>query len=138
MERETMKRKKQRDQLELVLLYHLGEDTTKGKKLIQILTQMKIASKQISEEMLGETVGFLANLGGFEKSLQPYTGVIFEDECMIMRGFSSTRMDKLLMQMRNESLTIDLKASVTPYNRDWTLARLIQELQHEHQKITAQ
>lgn len=133
-----MKRKKQRDQLELVLLYRLGENTTKGKKLIQILTQMKIASKQISEEMLGETVGFLANLGGFEKSLQPYTEVIFEDECMIMRGFSSTRMDKLLMQMRNEALTIDLKASVTPYNRDWTLAKLIQELQHEHQKITAQ
>ena len=51
---------------------------------------------------------------------------------ILLGGLTKDRLDHLLAQLKESELTIELKAVITPYNREWTLAKLFSELQEEH------
>lgn len=133
-----MKRKKHRDTEERILLYRLGEDTGKGAALRALLTQMSIPFVTVNAEDLSQTVGFLAGLDSLSLPAAPYQGEIPCEECMVMRGLSSAKLDRLLRNMRQMGIPpVTLKAMVTPINKDWTMLQLMTEIKKEHEQMHA-
>ena len=128
-----MKRKKQKDQVERVLLYHLDEKSPKGAAVRALLSQMSIPCLTAQEADLSQTVGHLVEMDGFPPSQLLFEGEAPQVECMVIRGLSSTKMDRLLQNLRAMGIQIPLKAMVTQVNRDWKLIDLIAEIQKEHQ-----
>ncbi len=55
--------------------------------------------------------------------------------CLILSGFSSAEMDRVLTVVREAGLSFPLKAVVTPTNRTWPLGRLLEELRREREQI---
>ena len=59
-----------------------------------------------------------------------------EDEMLVMKGFTSRRIDELLMAVRKAGLSrIDLKAVVTDSNAGWTFYQLYEEIKEERRQI---
>ena len=68
----------------IVLLYNPGTDTATGSRLAQVLENLNIEVKNITGDLLGEEVGYLAELDGFEASGETYKGDSFDTQFMLM------------------------------------------------------
>lgn len=122
-----------------VLLYNLGEDTTRGAHIRSILSALGVAVESISAADLDQTIGYLAGLSGFEAG-EGSGGESAEapsTEFMLMCGFSESLLDRFLDTMQAENIRIDHKAIVTEYNRYYTLSQLIGDIQEEHEVFQA-
>ncbi|MBB5263810.1 alcohol dehydrogenase [Catenibacillus scindens] len=121
---------------ETVLLYNFN-DPQKLRNMKMVFLKMGIRMRTVTPDMYMEPVGALARLKGYELSHIPYEGSGFDDEMMVMNGFSSARLDELLRQLRrNKVPKIPLKAVVTAHNAAWTSLELHSELTKEHQMMT--
>lgn len=122
---------------ELVLLYGLKENRAKEQTVQKVLQRLNMSCRILSEEMLGETLGFAAGIPGFKESSSPYMGDGFDEEVLIMSGLTDQRLNQLLTALRNEEASIRLKAVITPHNRGWKLCDLFGELVEEHETVGA-
>ena len=102
-----------------VLTYGLDDPTQEG--LANVLDKLKIPQRKVDPRELGEMVGFLAG---------------FPSGVLCISGLSGAKLDRLLQALRQEGVSIPLKAVVTPTNQRWTFLQLIQELQREHEAVT--
>lgn len=116
---------------ECVLLYHLEEDDEQGAKVRRTLEELKIPIRTVPEKALGQKIGFLTGLSGFEPS-EEAPPAAFEEPVMVMQGLSSVRMDRLFLALRKEGASVSLKAAVTPTNQHWSFAALCEEIKKEH------
>lgn len=122
--------------LETVLLYNFKNDQ-KLRGLKMIFLRMGVRMRVITPEMYLEPIGALAHIRGFELTGINYDGPGFEDEMMVMNGFSNARLDELLRQLRKNNIPrIHLKAIVTAHNASWNSLELHGELAKEHQMMT--
>ena len=135
---------------ERVLLYQL-RGTEAAKKLQPVLLQMGIRIKCVEPEEYGLPIGVLAGLEKApeesQKSPTPTgnealpaeneaSSVEISAPMMVMCGFSGSRVDAFLQQMRRAGVPrIALKAMLTPTNRYWTSRELFRELQKEHEMM---
>lgn len=63
---------------------------------------------------------------------------VIPEEVMVLKQFSSQRLDQLLMNLRKAGVPkIALKAVLTEHNSNWTFYHLYQELKEEHEIMTA-
>ena len=85
----------------------------------------------------GETVGFLAGLPGFEAGTTAGEEIpVIPEEMLVMKQFSSRRLDELLLNLRKAGVPrIALKAVVTEQNAQWPFYSLYQELRKEHEAM---
>lgn len=126
-----------RPEKEVFLLYKLGEDTEKGKKLRQTLSEMNIETVTIYDEMISESVGFCAKMDGFASCGQPYDGEPLPYEMMVMKVASRARLNEILNRLSKEpNLRVERKAVITPTNRDWPFHQLYEEVCKEHEMMT--
>ena len=123
---------------EKVLLYQL-RGTETARKLQPVLLRMGIRVKCVEPDEYGLPIGVLA---GLEKDAVEHSvdngsvPVEISAPMMIMCGFSGSRVDELLQQMKRAGVPrIDLKAMLTPTNRYWTSEELFGELQKEHEMM---
>ncbi|MDU7338669.1 MAG: DUF3783 domain-containing protein [Clostridium sp.] len=121
---------------EVVLLYHLPEDTELGKNAVEAFRRAGIPYRHVTQEQLGESVGALvtASLEG-----KRYEGEIPERGAMVFAGFTSNRLDQVLNRLhsvdpRNQAM----KAVVTETNRTWAFGELLSELSREREAIRRQ
>lgn len=121
----------------IVLLYNLGADTSKGAKLTDILDELNIETKYISDDMLGEEVGYLAELDGFEASGKAYDGESYDTQFMLMCNLGEALLDKVLAAMNENNVIINHKAVLTQYNRYYKFYQLIGDIQDEHKEFQA-
>jgi hypothetical protein len=121
----------------IVLLYNLGADTSKGAKLTEILDELNIETKYISDDMLGEEVGYLAELDGFEASGEVYDGESYDTQFMLMCNLGEALLDKVLADMKENNVIINHKAVLTQYNRYYKFYQLIGDIQDEHKEFQA-
>lgn len=88
----------------------------------------------LNESSANETIGFLSGFKGFNKSDEtrddPPT-----DQCLIFSGFNSKNIDKILLILKKNKISIPLKCVVTQHNQSWRLCDLIKELKKEHEKM---
>lgn len=118
--------------LEKAMLYRLDAGTEKGDGVRRVLRGMNVAIINLTPDLLGQTVGACAGLGGFRRTDERYTGAAPTDDVLIMAGFSDGRINQLLSQLHATGQPrIGLMATVTELNRHWTLLQLIGELTSE-------
>ena len=126
-----------RPEKEVFLLYKLGEDTEKGKKLRQTLSEMGIEAVTIRDEMISESVGFCAKMDGFTSCGKPYDGEPMPYEMMVMKVGSRARLNEILNKLTKEpTLRVERKAVITPTNRDWPFYQLYEQVCKEHEMMT--
>ena len=120
-----------------VVLYNLGEDTSRGARVRAILAELNIPAETVTAEQLNETVGHLAGLDGYEAAGEKYTGTAPDTEFMLLCNLPEALLDKFLDAMQTDGLRIDHKAVVTAYNRDMELHELMDDISEEHDVFQA-
>lgn len=127
---------------EMVLYYQPEKDrqsgnNTKAAKLKAVLVRMGIRIKNISPDQVNQTVGYLAGFDGFEETEQMECPDL-EEEILVMKNFSSRRIDELLSNLRRAGVPkIDLKAVITDTNCKWKFYDLYLELKEEHDAMSS-
>ncbi len=118
-----------------VLTYGLDDPTQEG--LANVLDKLKSPQRKVDPRELGEMVGCLAGFPGYSaKGDQELQSVADSSGVLCISGLSGAKLDRLLQALRQEGVSIPLKAVVTPTNQRWTFLQLIQELQREHEAVT--
>ena len=121
---------------EMVLYYNTVQNPNVA-KLKGVLVRMGVRIKNITPEQVTQTVGYLAGLEGYPESEMPEVLPVIEEEMLVMRGFTSRRMDELLMNLRKAGVPkIALKAVVTESNCGWSFYHLYEEIREEHEKMS--
>ena len=126
---------------EMVLYYCPEKDSQKGNdtriaRLKAVLVRMGIRIKNISPDQTDQTIGWLAGLDGFEEQPAEECPVV-EEEVLIMKNFSSRRIDELLMNLKRSGVSkIALKAVITDTNSKWSFYELYQELKKEYETMS--
>ena len=120
-----------------VVLYNLGDDTSRGARVRAILAKLNIPVETVTAEQLNETVGHLAGLDGYEAAGEKYTGTAPDTEFMLLCNLPEALLDKFLDAMQTDGLRIDHKAVVTAYNRDMELHELMGDISEEHDVFQA-
>ena len=141
--------------METVLYYNPGRpETMKHVAMMKsVLVRMGVRIRNIGPEQVLEKVGYLAGMEGYEAAggsagadgadgertgAGPGELPVIPEEVMVLKQFSSQRLDMLLAGLRRAGVTrIALKAVLTEHNSDWTFYHLYQELKEEHETMTA-
>lgn len=129
---------------EMVLYYQpeqekISGNASKSAKLKSVLVRMGVRIKNISREQTGQTVGYLAGYDGYEETAMAEGEAlpVVEEEMLVMKNFSSRRIDELLAGLRRAGVPkIGLKAVVTETNCGWTFYALYEELKKEREAMT--
>jgi len=124
---------------ETVYIYNI-QDKEKIRNMQFALLRLKIKIKVIADDMLQQKVGYIAGLDGFEQEIPPSEEIpVITDEIMLMKNFTSARVDALLAAFRNAGVSrIRLKAVLTETNQNWYFADLCKELLREHHELNKQ
>ena len=126
---------------EMVLYYCPEKDSQKGNdsriaRLKAVLVRMGIRIKNITPDQTGQTIGYLAGIEGFEEQTSAEYPMV-EEEILVMKNFSSRKIDELLMNLRRSGISkIALKAVITDTNSKWSFYELYQELKKEHETMS--
>ena len=105
---------------ETVYLYHIGLNSQRGQEITQALGEISVQVKEIKEEQLGETLGYCLGLPGFSKNDSPLAEEGFDQEVLVMKGFTRQSMDRMLKQFQRKGVPpVALKAVLTEHNSKW-------------------
>ena len=118
-----------------VLLYRLGEDTEKGRRVRALLRTLRMRAVDIAPGELLQTAGHLAGEKDCPASGEAFTGNAPELEFMLLCGLSGSRLDALLSALKRQELRVPYKAVLTRHNRSWTLLRLMEEVRLERSAL---
>lgn len=121
----------------MVLLYNLSEDKSMGRRLRSVLDGLGISAVDVTYEQLGETVGYLARMDGYEASEEAYTGQRSDAEFMLMANMPEALLDRFLAAMTENGIFIANKAVTTAYNVEYEFHELIDDIEEEHQVFQA-
>ena len=119
----------------LVLTY--GITGEKLEQLTALLQKFSLPLRVIAHQEAGQTVGCLAGYPGFSAKEAPISPAP-ETECLLMSSFAEKQVDQLLAALRQEKISISLKALTTPTNQKWTVVQLLEHLEEERRAYQAQ
>ena len=117
-----------------IIVYTSNEEKKKAIKLL--CRKHRIFFMEIGKNDLSRTMAEL--LGGISISKNSSSIPVFylQPEIMVLSGFGSDHMDVFLAAYKKEGIEpIELKAVITPYNLNWTVYELTQELKKEHREL---
>ena len=118
---------------ETVLMYGFT-DPQRTREIQYVLVQMGIRVKNIHDDQLGQTVGYLAGVKDMEENPNPEQYPPLNEEVIVMHNFSiGRRIDLMLSNIKKRGLEgIPLKCVMTSPNKKWTFYELAKELEKEH------
>lgn len=120
---------------ETVLLYN-PKNSEKARKIKVVLLRMGVRIKNVTEDMLQQSVGSILGLEGYEEAVPSEAKGETEEEVLVMFGFTNGRIDTMLREFKKARISrVNLKAILTEHNVRWTFAALIEELQKEHEAM---
>ncbi len=121
-----------------IVLYYNPEKSDKTRILKGVLVRMGIRIKNIGPEQTHQKVGYLAGLEGFEEEPEGPGEALpaIPEEVMLLYGFSGSRLDALLKQLRKNKASVALKAVLTQTNCGWSFYQLYEEIREEHQMMS--
>ena len=118
-----------------VLLYNIRSD--RGMRIRTLCVKMGFKIRSIEKEQYSRPIGYLAGLDGFADSGESFSGEGFDDEMMIMSGFTGTALSMFLDAFKkNKIAPVALKAVITETNKDWDSIMLHDELTKERAALT--
>lgn len=127
---------------ETVLLYNFT-DRERALKIRQALLPLGFRLKAVDKKDYRTPVGVLAGVKGMTEnvdSVEPdaNAGSGFDDEMILMAGFTSARIDALIGALRKRGVgRIDYKAVLTDTNKYWDSLTLYEEIKKEHETMSA-
>ena len=121
---------------EIVLLYQ-QEKIKNGDKLPEILEQMGIRWKAVTQQELCFTTGELAEYRRKEDGERQELQQIPQTPAMAMGGIAGKRLDQLLNALNREQIDLPVKMVITPHNESWVFGELIEEVRKEHELFLA-
>lgn len=119
------------------LVYYAAGNEEKEKRMERLAKKLGVGFRAVYLIQTGQQIGFLAGLSGYAErklSLLELPPRI-EEEMLILNGFAGKKLDALLAALREEKLTVPLKAVVTEHNVRWTLAALYAEIVEERAEM---
>lgn len=122
--------------METLVYYAAGNEEKQGRMEL-LAKKLGCGFRIVYPIQTGQQIGFLAGLAGYAErklsvlELPPR----IEDEMLILNGFSGKKLDQLLAALREENLTVALKAVVTEHNVGWTFAALYAEIVAERAEM---
>ena len=114
--------------MEKLLVFHL--DDNHMKKLRQITGSLKIRVEEVPSCDYLKTLEMIVNKTT-SPMIQPFCGNVPSESLIVFCDFTEKKMDKLLLALRRDQVSIDYKAVLTPTNRKWNVMRLYLEMQAE-------
>lgn len=119
-----------------ILLYNI-KDKKRALDIRRVLMPLKVPIKMISSKDFAHPIGYLAGQKKYQPSSQSPSDYQFDEEMMVMAGFTSYDIDQVIHGFHKKRITgIPLKAILTPHNQDWNSYQLYQNLKEEHKKMT--
>lgn len=126
---------------ETVLLYNFT-DSARVLKTKQALMPLGFRLKAVEKKDYLKPVGVLAGVKDMEEEalsdeVREYEGTGFEDEMLLMAGFTSAQIDALIRALRKTGVgRIDYKAVLTESNKSWDSIKLYEEIKKEHEAMS--
>lgn len=108
----------------------------KGAAVRQVLRQMGVPARTLAYERLGDSAAAACELVGARPALAPYDGPSPDCEFVLLCGFNNPQVSEFIARSREAGCTVGPKAILTPANRLWPMARLIQAVNAEHHQLT--
>lgn len=128
--------------MELVLYYGTEDPGMKKHEMMMksVLVRMGVKIRNVRPDQVGETIGYLAGMPGFEEQEKGEEALpVISEQMLVMKDFTGSRIDTLLYQLRRAGVPkIALKAIVTEHNCGWSFYKLYEELKEEHRMMTEQ
>ena len=127
--------------MELVLYYSTGDARMKKQEMMMksVLVRMGVNIRNVAPYQVLESLVYLAGVPGFEKrevseKLETEEKLPeITEPMLVMRDFTSRRIDTLLLNLRKAKVPkINLKAIVTEQNAGWSFYHLYEEIGEEH------
>ena len=119
-----------------MVLFYTPDTTARTTRLKGIFVRLGIRIRNITAEQMGETIGYLAGMEGFEPAGETGEYPAPEEEILVMKNFTSRRIDELILAIRKAGLPkIELKAVVTPTNAQWPFYKLYEEIREERRQV---
>ena len=118
-----------------VLLYNF-RDEARLRQIRRYLNRQKISVTMVQPSQYLEKLGFLFEIPGFSKNPVFNLGQNFQEEMMVLNGFSESELDGFLAFFKENSLpAVKLKAVLTPVTMHWDSMKLHDELMREHEAL---
>ena len=118
-----------------ILLYNF-KDENRLRQIRRYLNRQKISLRMVQPSEYLESLGFLFEIPGFAKNPVFNLGQNFQEEMMVLNGFSSQQLDEFLAFFKeNGLLPVNLKAMLTPVTVHWDSLKLHDELMKEHTEM---
>ena len=105
-----------------------------GSGLEKVCAGAGVRLRAVEEQDLGRTVAALCGLPGAGKGAEPVAAAD-PTPALVLWGLDRNALDAFLDGLKAAGVRIPLKAVVTPTNRDWTFAALLEELHAEHRAV---
>lgn len=122
---------------ETVLLYAV-KDKEKRKRIQTLLLLMGVRIRMVEPKQYALPIAQLLEGKTEQDALEEEVTeelCEFEEEMLVLSGFSGNRLDELLLALRRQKARVDLKAVVTDSNKTWNSKELYQELRKEHRMM---
>lgn len=119
-----------------ILLYNLENE--KGKRIEQLCADLQIPFRHVPPSSYSACIGTLVGIPHVNPMNIPFSSEIFTDEMMVFFNFNGEELNEFLNRYRKEGIEkVNLKATVTPYNKHWDSSHLHRELQKEYEELKA-
>ena len=120
---------------ETLLLYHVKDEVEKQIK--QIAEQLHIQIQYLDESQLHETMGYILNMEGFEKSADEKVKGDFKQEFVFFAGMTDKQLDIILQLFRMQGIPkIPYKAMLTKHNIHYKFYQLYLSVADEYQQMS--
>ena len=118
-----------------ILLYNFtGSD--RHRMIQRYLRKSGVSIRKVEAPEFLHPLGYLFEIPGFSTDSRFNLGGNFQDEMMVMRGFSEEQTDRFLAFFREQNLEpVRLKAVLTPITEHWDSLKLYHELCREYKAM---
>jgi len=119
---------------EILMYYHLKEEVKKP--ICIIMEQLGVKVKEIKDEDIHETMGYLLEVPGFEKSNESGKDIP-EESFLFFAGMSGEQLDIILEVFKNAKIPyIPFKAMLTNDNIQYPFYVLYENVRQEYLHLT--
>ena len=115
-----------------VLLFNFDEKRLPLVK--QAIMPLKTGIKVVEKKDFHQVLGYLADIPGFQ-AIEGEATQTFDDEMLVMAGFTGTDVNALLMALKKHKLRIDLKAVMTMTNSLWDCVKIHDAVKADHEEM---
>ena len=120
-----------------VYFYNLNSE--RGRQIRMLCLTLGLKIRVVDRAQYTEAIGAIVGVPGYSLSGETYKGEGFEDEMLILKGFTGGMLDSFLHGFRKMKIQpVALKAVLTEANCGWNSLELHDELVKEHESMHSQ